>query len=376
MLNRNITLKQLEIVKNSEQFVVVYRDKIFYVGDLMGLILIDLKNGLCLEEICKKNNQVDSCPFIKVEINNFLDNIGNSSKSKQNNYIYFKVPLLKQKVVVFLSRFFIPLFKSRTIAYMSVISIACNLLYLFNSQVLPDVKLNSTTALYYYIILLICFVIHELGHTAASISFNVTPKEIGFGIYIIFPVLYADVTRVWILDKSKKIIVNYAGIYLQLILNCVLIVVQMACSNTYANLFNGIIKANISVIIFSLFPFIKNDGYWIISDYFGLNNLLSKAKRVPVYLWLNKKIDFSPKSNIVIILFSLCYYIFRFYVIYITAKLFTRVLFSMPNETIDFGFILKLSLSGLGLFFSVYSTYKLIELLVGEYKNNATLKNV
>lgn len=49
----------------------------------------------------------------------------------------------------------------------------------------------------YYILFLFLLFIHELGHAAAAYAYGIKPKEIAFGIYFIFPVLYTNVSGIW-----------------------------------------------------------------------------------------------------------------------------------------------------------------------------------
>ncbi|MEL7162822.1 MAG: hypothetical protein AAFN92_18840, partial [Bacteroidota bacterium] len=58
---------------------------------------------------------------------------------------------------------------------------------------------------------------HELGHAASAYRFGVKPKKIGAGFYLVFPVLFADITEAWKLNRNRRLIVNMAGIYLQLL---------------------------------------------------------------------------------------------------------------------------------------------------------------
>ncbi len=82
-----------------------------------------------------------------------------------------------------------------------------------------------------YVILFVILIFHEFGHAAASMKMSVKPKEIGVGFYLIFPVLYTNVTNIWVLKKNKRIIINIAGIYFQNIANVLLIMIYLFYPN-------------------------------------------------------------------------------------------------------------------------------------------------
>lgn len=133
--------------------------------------------------------------------------------------------------------------------------------------------------LLFYPIILATLLIHELGHAAASYRFGVRPKEIGFGLYLIFPVLYTDVTEIWRLGKLKRTIVNLGGLYFQLLINLGLIYwlyrsfgdMEMVSTARY------LIQLNVAMMVINAVPFLKFDGYWIYSDLFSLPNLRQQS---------------------------------------------------------------------------------------------------
>lgn len=133
--------------------------------------------------------------------------------------------------------------------------------------------------LFFYPVILATLLIHELGHAAASYRFGVRPKEIGLGLYLIFPVLYTDVTEIWRLGKFKRTVVNLGGLHLQLIINLGLIYwlflsfgdMEMTSTVRY------LIQLNVATMVINAIPFLKFDGYWIYSDLFSLPNLRQQS---------------------------------------------------------------------------------------------------
>lgn len=117
--------------------------------------------------------------------------------------------------------------------------------------------------------------VHELGHATACSNFGAQPRGIGFGLYINFPVFYTDVSNIWALDRKKRMVVNFAGVYFQLIFLIPFFIVYFAAGNQLVKYFIYTINLN---FIFTLNPFFKFDGYWAMSDLIGVSNLRDKSR--------------------------------------------------------------------------------------------------
>ena len=111
--------------------------------------------------------------------------------------------------------------------------------------------------------------LHELGHAAACARHGVPAGEIGFGLYLVFPAFYTDVTRAWRLDRRRRAAVDFGGIYFQLIL--VLLLVPLAAAG--GGFLPFFLVCNFYMILQNLNPLFKMDGYWLFSDLAGLPNL-------------------------------------------------------------------------------------------------------
>lgn len=117
--------------------------------------------------------------------------------------------------------------------------------------------------------------VHEFGHIAACRKFNVRHGGVGFGFYLfIFPVLYADVTNIWRVDKHRRIITNLGGIFSQLLYASLLGMLFIGTR------FNPLLYASMTITVSALWqlnPFVRHDGYWVLSDLTSTPNLLWKA---------------------------------------------------------------------------------------------------
>lgn len=125
---------------------------------------------------------------------------------------------------------------------------------------------------------------HELGHASACKRFGIKHGGIGFGLYLNFPVLYTDVTDVWKLDRSRRCVVNIAGVYFQLM--CIIPIIVCFMLTDSDVLHYMIIIMNFGFVM-TLNPFFKFDGYWMASDILGVPNLRQRSKEIIRY-YINK----------------------------------------------------------------------------------------
>jgi len=112
--------------------------------------------------------------------------------------------------------------------------------------------------------------LHEFGHATACARYGCPPGPIGFGLYLIFPAFYTDVTSAWRLDRRARAIIDIGGVYFsciaQLILGVAIVMVHSPLAST-------LFAINAYTILHNLNPVFKLDGYWLCSDLAGLHNL-------------------------------------------------------------------------------------------------------
>lgn len=121
-------------------------------------------------------------------------------------------------------------------------------------------------------------VIHEFGHVAATARAGVKHGGIGFGLYAyLFPVLYADVTGIWLASKQERIIANLAGIYSQVLYGAALTGGYLLSGYAPLRFAAGAVSL---MALWQFNPFVRHDGYWLLSDLTNTPNLLPKANAV------------------------------------------------------------------------------------------------
>lgn len=268
-----------------------------------------LLHGVITESHKTENLNKQSKQLLQDSLNKLYNTIILRRESKKKNYIRFSFTLIPEKIVQFIAKRLAFLFEKTKLIIFFLVSFTITLSFSFFILIdnIPTLN-NWFDIIITYLILLLILIFHEFGHASASMSMNIKPREIGFGFYLIFPVLYANVTNIWILNKAKRIIVNLGGIYFQVIANVLLIIGYYIYPS---DVFLRVISVNNFVCLYSLVPFLRNDGYWVYSDFFEIPNLMNKSQ----YYFLNLK--GTSKVNIPLLLFSIGNTLFLFYIIYL-----------------------------------------------------------
>lgn len=119
---------------------------------------------------------------------------------------------------------------------------------------------------------LVSTLVHELGHASACRRGDSHPGEMGFGLYLIFPVLYVRVDDAWKLSRHERIIVDLGGIYLQLLFGLACVTVGMVWPPFRTTAWATFMMILISIAA-SANPLLRLDGYWLLSDAIGVPNL-------------------------------------------------------------------------------------------------------
>ena len=126
-------------------------------------------------------------------------------------------------------------------------------------------------------LVLLSLLVHEFGHAAACAFFGARPDEIGAGVYLMYPAFYSDVNDAWRLSRKRRVIVDLAGMYFQVVLAAGFVLVYEL---TGWEAFRAALVLVYGSLVFSLNPFFKFDGYWVLSDALGVTNLGLQWRRL------------------------------------------------------------------------------------------------
>lgn len=125
-------------------------------------------------------------------------------------------------------------------------------------------------------------VVHELAHAFACRRYGGEVREVGIAFVLFAPLAYVDVTSSWRLpSKWSRIHVSIAGIYVELLVAAVAALMWQQAESKFIShmLYNLIIMASVSTILFNANPLMRFDGYFILSDLLEIPNLYAEGSK-------------------------------------------------------------------------------------------------
>ena len=120
-------------------------------------------------------------------------------------------------------------------------------------------------------------VFHECGHAAGCRYGGARPGRIGVGIYLVWPSFFTDVTDSYRLDRAGRLRTDLGGVYFNVIF-------MLGLAGCYALTSNQVLLLTIAIthleMLEQLLPFVRFDGYFILSDLIGVPDLFARVAPV------------------------------------------------------------------------------------------------
>ena len=144
------------------------------------------------------------------------------------SYLKLSFTLIKSKTILPAVRLISPLFSDKLFYFLlAVFSLIVfgTLIVHFDSVKIGLENLSFSQWVLYFLFAGTVLFFHEMGHAAACHRFGAKFGDIGFGFYLLSPVMYADVSDIWKLKPYKRVIVNLSGIYIELLIATILVLI-------------------------------------------------------------------------------------------------------------------------------------------------------
>ncbi|TNE31610.1 MAG: biotin/lipoyl-binding protein [Alphaproteobacteria bacterium] len=218
-------------------------------------------------------------------------------KSALHGYLFVTLPLFKPQNFLERSLPIVRPFLSKTFLLMMLLLLAAGLLMTFQRM---DEFLHSFQNILNWegavlIVLTTVFVktLHELGHAYAATKYGVKVPVIGVAFIVLYPVLYTETTGAWALtDRRKRVVIAAAGVLTEISLAAIALLlwhVLPAGLGKSTAFFVALVSLTGSLLV-NLNPLMKFDGYYLLSDALGIENLQDRtclwAKwRLRRFLW-------------------------------------------------------------------------------------------
>jgi len=117
-------------------------------------------------------------------------------------------------------------------------------------------------------------VFHECGHAAGCRYGGARPGKIGVGIYLVWPSFFTNVTDSYRLSRAGRLRTDLGGLYFNLIFMLGLAGLYAATSDQLLLL---VIAFTHLEMLEQLLPFVRFDGYFILSDLAGVPDLFARV---------------------------------------------------------------------------------------------------
>lgn len=216
-----------------------------------------------------------------------------------SNILYWKIPIFDpDRILTFLYRYlwwiFTWPFFFASIGLMLAAAIHVTLHFDTFYEKLPAYYefFQFRTALYMWLSLGVVKVIHEFGHGLSCKAYGGECHEMGFLLMCMSPALYCNVTDAWtISDKWKRIIISFAGIYVELIIAAIATFVWWYTPDKpFVNNIALCLMTlcSVSTFVFNANPLMRFDGYYIMADWLEIPNLRDRSNRFITNLFLEK----------------------------------------------------------------------------------------
>jgi len=256
-------------------------------------------------------------------------------------YLMFRIPLLRPDNFLQSTMWMIRPFMTMKALYINLF-----LLLLGASLVLQqwhsflahvDHALSLNGAVYLFFALAVSKSFHEFGHAYTCKRFGLKVANMGMMWMMIFPFFYTDTTESWKLESRKKrIAIGSAGVLaeMQLAVIATLLWTVLPESALKYACFYLATAAWIATLAINLSPFLRWDGYWVLSDIVGIQNMRERAGKITTW-WFGRIImGFQDENPVILpqkkVIFSIAFTIMAWFyrigiMLAIALLIFTRL---------------------------------------------------
>ena len=247
-----------------------------------------------------------------------------------SNIMYWKIPVfdpdrLLTWMIQYLWWIFTPLCFAASIALMlaAVFQVLIHFQTFYEKIPRYQEFFAINTVLYMWMSLGVVKVIHEFGHGLSCKAYKGESHEMGILLMCFSPALYCNVTDAWtVADKWKRIIISFAGIYVELVIAALATFVWWY--TPHLPVINNIAMAvmvlcSVSTVFFNANPLMRFDGYYMLADWLEIPNLRDRANRYITNLFLDKALGvevppeqyMAPGRRVLFITYAIASYVYR-----------------------------------------------------------------
>ena len=262
-----------------------------------------------------------------------------------HHYLFFRIPLIKPDK-----------FLTNTLPYLSFLYsrymfwVLCFALFLglflvakqWDVFLAEFVDLFSIRGLVFFgFTLILVKILHELGHAYTAKLYGCRVPTMGVAFLVLWPMFYTDTNESWKLSsRQKRLHIAAAGVIVEL---SIAVFATLAWSFCPPGVFREAIfmaatTTWISSVLINASPFMRFDGYYLLSDFWRIPNLHERSFEIARW-WVRAKLfdlDEPPKEKFefkkrnLLIIFAFCVWIYRLFlfvgIAILVYSFFTKVI--------------------------------------------------
>jgi len=129
--------------------------------------------------------------------------------------------------------------------------------------------------------------LHEFGHACATKAWGGEVHEMGIMILVLMPIPYVDATAASAFREThRRVVVGAAGMIVEVFVASLALFLwlEMEPGLTRAVLFDVMVIAGVSTVLFNANPLLRFDGYYMLADATQIPNLRARANQYLGYL--------------------------------------------------------------------------------------------
>ena len=140
--------------------------------------------------------------------------------------------------------------------------------------------LRWETAVVVWLTVMVVTTLHEFAHGLTCKHFGGEVHEMGVLMMFFIPCLYCNVSDAWLIpERSRRLWITFAGGYFELFLWSLSVLVwRVTLPGTHVNFLAFVVLSACGVqTLFNFNPLLKLDGYYLLSDWWGIPNLQQRS---------------------------------------------------------------------------------------------------
>lgn len=183
-----------------------------------------------------------------------------------------------------------------------------------------DYLLTPQGALSFVLCLVLLKIGHEFAHAYTAKAYGLHVRSMGLYFIVFWPLLYTDTTDAWKLpERSQRIQISIAGVLFEITLGGMAFFFWSVLPDGIAKSLMFFLSSTsvVSTVFINLNPFMRYDGYYVLMDLWGIDNLRPRAAAILRYTirriflgWKGVPPEIHPNTRSMVV-YGICAVLYR-----------------------------------------------------------------